>query len=208
MISKLSKFLCVCLVGMGLSDAFAQWEQQASGTSAPLRGISAVSAQVAWASGAQGTVLRTLDGGAHWARVGIAGAEQIDFRDIQAFDGQTAFVLGAGSGEQSRIYKTSDGGKHWTLQFTNHDPRAFYDCFAFWDARHGIALSDAVEGRFLLLTTSDGQTWKPFAPPSLPPALPQEGAFAASGTCIATAGKNRVWFVTGGPAARVFRSVD
>src|SRR5689334_1879192 len=183
-------------------------QTQNSGTDVQLRGISAVSDKIAWASGASGTVLRTVDGGATWQRVEVVGASALDFRDIQAFDQNTAFVLSIGPGEQSRIYKTSDGGKIWQLQFTNKDPKAFYDCFAFWDSTHGIALSDSVDGKFPLISTSDGATWNPVAVKKMPAALPSEGAFAASGTCIATFGKNDVWFGTGGPAARVFHSAD
>jgi photosystem II stability/assembly factor-like uncharacterized protein len=181
---------------------------QNSGVDVQLRGISAVSDKVAWASGAKGTVLRTIDGGATWERLEIVGAEALDFRDIQAFDQNTAFVLSIGPGEQSRIYKTADGGKIWQRQFTNSDPKAFYDCFAFWDSTHGIAVSDSVNGKFPLIATSDGMNWNPLKVKKMPAALPSEGAFAASGTCIATFGKNDVWFGTGGPAARVFHSAD
>ena len=195
---------------MSLSPVAAQWQvhPQVSGTTAQLRGISAVSGRVAWASGTQGTVLRTVDGGSHWEKRSVPGAEALDFRDIQAFDAKKAFVLSIGPGEQSRIYRTTDGGKSWKLQFTNPEPKAFYDCFAFWDSKHGIAMSDSVDGRFPLLITSDGETWMPLAPRTLPAALPNEGGFAASGTCVAVAGKNDAWFVTGGPDARVFHSAD
>src|SRR5438445_1785337 len=170
--------------------------------------MSEVSSKVAWARGAKCTVLRTIDGGENWETLVIAGAHTLDFRDIQAFDQNTAFVLSIGPGDQSRIYKTSDGGRIWQRQFTNSDPKAFYDCFAFWDSKHGIALSDSVDGKFPLIATSDGATWSPVAVKSMPAALPNEGAFAASGTCIATYGKKDVWFGTGGPAARVFHSSD
>ena len=145
--------------------SFFAWAQtpQNSRTDVPLRGISAVSSKVAWASGARGTVLRTIDGGTTWETLVIAGADSLDFRDIQAFDQNTAFVLSIGSGDQSRIYKTSDGGKIWQRQFTNSDPKAFYDCFAFWDSTHGIAVSDSVDGKFPLIATSDGMSWDPVA---------------------------------------------
>jgi len=185
-----------------------QLKPEAGVTDANLRGISAVSDQVAWASGTKGTILRTTDSGKHWDKVSVPGAEALDFRDVQGFDEKTAFVLAAGPGEQSRIYKTEDGGQHWQLQFTNQEPKAFYDCMAFWDRNHGIALSDAVDGKFLLLSTSDGKTWSPLNPRTLPAALPNEGAFAASGTCLFTFGKRDAWFVTGGPAARVFHTSD
>lgn len=190
-----------------LSPAWAQWEPQKSGVDVQLRGISVVSQKVAWASGAKGAVLRTLDAGTHWEKFTVAGAEGLDFRDIQAFDEKTALVLSIGPGEQSRIYKTSDGGRRWEVQFANHAPKAFYDCFAFWDRNHGMAFSDSVDGRFPLLILN-GRDWVPLAPRALPPALPNEGGFAASGTCIAAYGKSDAWFVTGGPAARAFHSAD
>lgn len=189
------------------SLAWAQ-QPQNSRTDVQLRGISAVSSKVAWASGAKGTVLRTVDGGETWQTLVIVGADSLDFRDIQAFDQNTALVLSIGPGDQSRIYKTADGGRIWQRQFTNSDPRAFYDCFAFWDKTHGIAVSDSVDGKFPLISTSDGMTWNQVVVKNMPAALPNEGAFAASGTCIATYGKNDVWFGTGGPAARVFHSSD
>ena len=202
------RFVLCALMFLVLSPISIQLQPQNSGTDANLRGISTVSASIAWASGTKGTVLRTVDSGAHWNNVSVAGAEALDFRDIQAFDDKRAFVLAAGQGEQSRIYKTDDGGRHWQLQFTNQEPKAFYDCFAFWDREHGIALSDSVDGKFLLLTTANGKTWATLHPRTLPAALPNEGAFAASGTCLITSGKRHVWFVTGGPAARVFHSTD
>lgn len=188
--------------------ALAQWQAQETGTDASLRGICAVSETVAWASGTKGTVLLTEDSGKHWEKVSVPDAEALDFRDVQAFDARTAFVLSSGPGDKSRIYKTTNGGKTWRLQFTNSEAKAFYDGFAFWDSKHGIAMSDSVDGKFLLLTTEDGETWKPLNPALLPSALPNEGGFAASGTNIAVAGKKDVWFVTGGPAARIFYSSD
>ena len=167
-----------------------------------------MSGRIAWASGTKGTVLRTTDGGVHWQDVRVPGAEKLDFRDIAAFDADTAFVLSSGPGDASRIYKTNDGGKHWRLLFTNAEATAFYDGFAFWDRNHGIAISDPVDGKFRLLLTEDGENWKTLTPDVLPPALPKEGGFAASGTLIAVGGKNDVWFVTGGSAARVFYSAD
>src|SRR5258708_6918482 len=187
-----------------IAPAIAQWQTQNSGTDVSLRGISAVSSKVAWASGAKGTVLRTIDGGETWETMVIVGAEALDFRDVQAFDQNTAFVLSIGPGDQSRIYKTADGGRIWQRQFTNNDPKAFYDCFAFWDRTHGIAVSDSVDGKFPLIATSDGMNWSLVVVKKMPAALPSEGAFAASGTCIATFGRSDVWFGTGGPAAPRF----
>ena len=88
------------------------WTPLSTGVAARLRGVSAVSDRVAWASGTNGTVLKTTDGGTTWARLIVPGAEKLDFRDIDAVDDKTAYVLSIGSGELSRIYKTSDARPH------------------------------------------------------------------------------------------------
>ena len=199
------------LVALGATPEGADpaWEAQPSGVTVRLRGVSAVSEQVAWASGDKGTFLRTMDGGKTWQPGVVPGAEALDFRDVDAFSASTAYLLSIGPGAASRIFKTTDGGAHWTLQFTNPLPSGFFDAMAFWDERHGAAFSDPVDGRFRVAVTEDGgTTWRLLPPEALPPALPGEGGFAASGTSLAVSGKTHVWFGTGGPQARVFHSAD
>lgn len=186
------------------------WTMQRSGVTARLRGVSAVSERVAWASGSGNTILRTEDAGVNWHRVPSPSADRLDFRDIDAVGERTAYVMSIGSGELSRIFKTTNGGAAWTLQFTNTDPEAFFDAMAFWDAESGVAVSDSVKGAFVIITTSDGgATWKRVPANKLPPALPGEGAFAASGTNVTVWGTSHVWFATGAAErARVLRSTD
>jgi photosystem II stability/assembly factor-like uncharacterized protein len=186
-----------------------KWIPQESHTKESLRGLSVVLPQIVWASGTHGTYLRTTDGGTNWTPAQVPGAESLDFRDVEAFDSNIAYLLAAGPGEQSRIYKTQDAGKHWDLQFTNHEPKGFFDCMSFWSEQRGIALGDPVNGKFQIITTQDGgKHWNYVDSMRMPAALTGEGAFAASGACIATEGKNNAWFATGGSGARVFRSAD
>lgn len=187
--------------------AQVEWEPQTSAVTARLRGMSAVSRKVAWASGAGGTILRTTDGGATWQSRSIPATATLDFRDIDGFSERVAYVLSIGPGESSRIYKTTDGGEHWDLQFANLDPKVFLDSMAFWDAERGVAFSDSVNGAFVVLTTTDGgRTWNRVPADRLPAALDGEGAFAASGTNVAVSGRDRVWIGT--TAGRVLRSTD
>lgn len=199
-----------------LPVAAQSWQSQNSNTTASLRGVSAVSKKVAWASGTAGTVLRTTDGGGTWEVSTVPGAEQLDFRDIEAFDDHNAIVLAIGPGTKSRIYRTEDGGAHWSQVMQNSNPKGFWDCMAWWDTKHGMVIGDPVNDNFeLLITTDGGTTWIN----GEAPAKPNEGAFAASGTCIAVEGtyreartrsgselQARVWFATGGAVAHVFRS--
>src|SRR5262245_10983267 len=198
-LTKRGLFLSLCFLScIGAAQTIApKWLTQSSGTTARLRGVSAVSSTVEWASGSDGVYLKTIDGVATWKAATVPGAETFDFRDVEAFDAETAYLLSIGEGERSRIYKTTDGGEHWRLQFTNRNPKAFFDALAFWDADRGVAVSDSVDGRFVIIKTTDGGTnWKEIPPEKLPPALAGEGAFAASGTCVITQGRNNVWIVT------------
>jgi photosystem II stability/assembly factor-like uncharacterized protein len=185
------------------------WQLTPTGSTARLRGLSAVSAEVAWASGSAGTVLRTVNRGATWQNVSPPGTTALDFRDIEAFDADRAVILAIGPGAASQIYVTADAGRTWQRTFLNDDPNAFYDCMTFFDQKRGLALSDPVDGRFRILATSDGgRSWR-VVDADMPPALPNEFAFAASGQCLVSDHGHRAWFGTGGAdVARVFRSDD
>jgi photosystem II stability/assembly factor-like uncharacterized protein len=185
------------------------WTPQTSGVTARLRGVSVVSDRVAWASGSGSTVLRTLDGGQTWQKLTVT-SDQVDFRDIDAIDSSTAYVLSIGNGPASRIYKTTDAGATWSLQFKSDDPKAFFDAMSFWDADHGIVFGDSIDGQFCIMTTENGgRDWRRVPASALPPALENEGAFAASGTNIAVFGKSYAWIGTGAAAkARVLRTND
>ena len=189
--------------------AAPHWTMQTSGVTARLRGVNAVSERVAWASGSGSTVLRTLDGGVNWQKLTVT-SETLDFRDINAIDTQTAYVLSAGNGPASRIYKTTDAGKTWTMQFKGEDTKVFLDAMSFWDANHGIVYGDSIGGQLYVMTTTDGgRVWSRIPAAKLPPALESEGAFAASGTNIALFGNSHAWIGTGGAAkSRVLRTAD
>jgi photosystem II stability/assembly factor-like uncharacterized protein len=214
------KRLCVLAIVLGgvVANAAAAgpaayaWHNTPTGTTAHLRGVSAVSATTAWASGYVGTVIRTVNHGATWEQVGPPGTQTLQFRDVEAFDADHAAILSVGDNPTDfRVYVTADGGQHWTLSFVNTEPAAFYDCMTFFDRKRGLALSDPPDGKkFRIIATDDGgYTWHVVSPAGMPDALPGEAAFAASGECITTDHGHTAWFGTGGSAqARVFRSAD
>ena len=183
------------------------WTVVATDTTANFRAISAGGGKACWASGSKGTFARTLDGKT-WTTGQVAGAKEAEFRSIVAFGANRAVMLAIGDGEASRVFRTEDGGKSWKLTFRNPDPAAFYDALAFWDRDRGLAFGDPVGGRFPILATDDGgRSWSRLAA-DMPPALPGEAAFAASGRCLAVRGTSEAWIATGGGAARVFHTTD
>jgi len=206
--NMLRLFLGLCILALAMT-AEAQWIKQSVNTTASFRGLSVVNEKIVWASGTGGTVIKTIDGGKTWTVMTVPGAEKLDFRDIEAFDANTAYILSIGNGDASRIYKTTDGGKTWELQFTNKDEKAFYDAIACWDRNNCIAMSDPVNEFYQLIVTKDGgKNWTFTGPDKMPRAKAGEAAFAASGTCLIVNGKTDVFLATGGSDARVFRSND
>ena len=210
-------FAAIAISSLGLAvPADAQqtgsalsWTMQESGTTAGLRGIYSVDGQVAWASGTEGTVLRTTDGGWHWSRCTTPDAAtdgaMLDFRGIQAWDEKTAIVMASGPGEKSRLYKTVDGCRTWTVSSKPDGKESFWDVvqfqhddfgYAIGDAHTGIMLGDPVNGRFEALAMVLGNGW--FRDEAACKALPGDAAFAASNSSAFVFGSRRYVLGIGG----------
>jgi photosystem II stability/assembly factor-like uncharacterized protein len=177
------------------------WVMQSSGTKASLRGIHAVGGGVAWASGTNGTVLRTEDSGYMWQSCALPpNADKLDFRGIWAWDANMAIVMSSGPGDQSRLYKTTDGCSSWKLLYTNPDKDGFWDAITITDKNNGFILGDPVNGRFVLLYTLDqGKTWGTVETGDLNQGKTRIGAFAASNSALVDGGSRVPWFGTSGP---------
>jgi photosystem II stability/assembly factor-like uncharacterized protein len=189
---------------------------EASGWNSNLRAVSATHARnperhpapVIWAAGSNSRVLRSTDGGNHYSRLLVNGDRVLDLHGIQAFNEKVAYVMSTGPGKLSRIYKTHYGGEAWKLEFFGSRPQFSLDALVCISENECFALSDPVDGKFVLISTTDGEHWKELPGDTMPPALPDESAFAASGSCLAIYDNREIYFVTGHGAARVFHSPD
>ena len=135
-----------------------QWIKQASNTEASFRSVCAVTHRITWIGGSKGTFLRTTDGGNTWETKQVEGAETLDFRDVHAFDSQTAILMSAGEAEKgnAKFYRTTDGGKSWKIVYQTTQKGVFFDGIDFWDKQNGIAFSDPINGKFFIIKTKDG----------------------------------------------------
>jgi photosystem II stability/assembly factor-like uncharacterized protein len=174
---------------------------QKPGTS--LRGLSVVNDDIIWVSGSAGTVGRSMDGGNTWQWMQVKGYEKTDFRDIEAFDGKQAIIMGIG--EPAYILKTTDSGQHWRLVFKDETKGMFLDAMEFWNEQSGIVVGDPIQGHFFIARTFDGgYSWRGLPGTNYPLADSAEAFFAASGTNVRRLNKKEAVFVSGGHISRLF----
>lgn len=200
----------------GTADETKLWPVLARGIDSNLRAVSADYPSgpspnhdlVIWAAGSNGVVLRSADGGKTWKRLRVETGEKLDFRGVQSFGDRIAYLMSVGENGNSRIYKTTDGGVSWRLQYSDKRPEFFLDGLVCGEEKDCFVISDPIGGKFLLLHTEDGEHWKELPRESMPAALPKEGVFAASNSSLAICGDEELVFGTGGPAARMFHSLD
>lgn len=182
-------------------------KQLATGTNTSMRGLSVLSDSVAWVSGSNGFVGKTINGGKTWEWMQPKGYEKLDFRDIEAFDHLKAIVVNAGS--PAFILSTIDGGKSWREVYKNTDSAIFLDGMAFWDDQQGIIFGDPIQNKMQLLKTTDGGlTWQNISGNLKKSLAVGEAGFAASGTTIRTMPDGKVWIATGGAKANIYYSAN
>jgi len=179
--------------------------KQQINTEAGLRALSIVNKKVAWASGSNGTILKTIDSGNTWNRCTAPNDMALDFRGIFAFNSDTCVVINAGS--PAYIFKTCDGGLTWKTTFKDTTPDIFLNSLTFWNHKKGIIVGDPIDESFIvLITKNSGNSWEKIPAENIPAALKGEIQFAASNTCVSAPVNGYAWFCTGGPAARTFKT--
>lgn len=174
-----------------------------SGVNTSLRGLSAVNNNVIWVSGSNGMVGKSTNAGKNWKWMTVRGFEKTDFRDIEAFDANTAIIMGIA--EPAYILKTTDGGDTWKVVFENKTKGMFLDAMDFRDVRNGVVVGDPIDGKFFMAKTTDGgNSWAQISEEKRPKADEGEAFFASSGTNIRYLSNGSLVFVSGGKNSRVF----
>jgi len=176
-------------------------------TSTSIRGLSVVTDKIAWVSGSNGSVGKTIDGGLTWQWIKPMGYEKLDFRDIEAFNEKEAIIVNAGS--PAYILKTVDGGKSWSETYKNLDTAIFLDGLGFWDKSKAITFGDPINNKMKLLKTVDaGEKWIDISSYLTVPLTKGEAGFAASGTTIKTLPGGKTWVASGGTVSNIYFSAD
>jgi len=128
-----------------------------SGTKTSIRGLSVVNNSVLWASGSNGSIARSTDGGKTFNWITVKGYEQRDFRDVEAFDSNIAIIIAVA--EPAIILKTKDGGNTWKKVFEDSTKGMFLDAMDF-AGKYGVVVGDPIGGKgFMALTNDSGSHW-------------------------------------------------
>lgn len=185
----------------------AGWVNDTSGITTTLYSVKAIDANIGWAGGAGGRVLRTINGGSTaWTSVGGGAIGTSAIYAVEALNANTAFATTSPGG--TFLYRTINGGGTWTQVYSNANAAAFINDIKMFDANNGIAQGDPVNGKWMILKTSNGgATWDTTA--SQPP---QQGIEAGGNNGMAIVGTTHVWFTSNWNAAtdsaRVYRSTN
>ncbi len=169
--------------------------------------ISLLDDEALWISGTQSTFIQTTDGGDNWSTFHHPQVDTFQFRDIHAFDRNRVVLLASGEGANSQIHLFSkDDG--WQTSFVMDHDEGFLNSISFWNDEEGLAYGDAFDGKpYVLRTLDGGRSWTRVEGAALPDALPGEGGFASSGSCIEVAKGGRAWIGTGaGSSSRVLKT--
>lgn len=137
----------------------------------------------------------------------ISKTDSLQFRDIAILDEQTILLMSAGEGYKSQIWKSNNRGSSFNKVYQNKFDKAFFNGIDFWNAKHGLLISDAIDEHVYLLETNDGgDNWTRLQSKELPMLNQKEYGFAASGTGLHCVNDSAVFVATGGSSARVFQS--
>jgi hypothetical protein len=177
-----------------------------TGTKTSIRGLCVVDDKIIWASGSNGMVAKSTNGGNSFSWMQVPGFEKRDFRDIEAFDSNTAIIIAIA--EPAQILKTMDGGKHWKIVLTDSTKGMFLDAMSFYDNKNGIVIGDPINNRvFVGITKNGGNSWT--VKDSTPILDSGEAFFASSGSNIKMQWNNLkktydVYVVSGGKKSNLY----
>jgi photosystem II stability/assembly factor-like uncharacterized protein len=193
------------IFGYAGAAARAQVDVQDAHITVSLRGVDAAAPGVAWASGSDGTILRTEDGGYVWQLCAVPpGGAKLDFRGVQAFDAKTAVIMSSGPGDQSKIFKTTDGCQTWKMVFDDPDENGFFDALRHVTSHQMYLMGDPINGKFAMFFSPDaGSSWFIADDPGLE-AEKGAGAFAASNSSLTSVGNVLIAGTGGSAGAAVY----
>ncbi|MRR13486.1 hypothetical protein EG835_13775, partial [bacterium] len=137
------------------------WYRQFSVREA-LSAVDFVSSNRGWAVGSSGSVLRTIDGGAHWAVRGTG--HSFDLRDVDFVDESYGWAVG----DDDVVLRTTDGGLTWasaSIPLNSWGWPQTLNAVSFVSRTHGWVCGpsgtagDGFNDLYIAKTTNGGVSW-------------------------------------------------
>lgn len=167
-----SLFYLIIFVALPINYIFSQifWEERPQIVSVSLNCISNYNAINAFICGDSGTVLKTVNSGYNWTKVGLNGIpSNVMLGTIYAYDASRVITAGT-SGTNAVAYLSTNSGSNWSLVFTQ--PNTIINEAFLSSVTTGIIIANPVGGRWSLWKTTDsGLNWD-----SIGMYLPQAGS--------------------------------
>lgn len=148
-------FLCFCFAG--LNWVSAQWNRlNQLSTTKTLFSVCFPDENTGYASGADGTLLKTIDAGASWTP--LVSNTTMYLESMSFMNADTGIITGA-SQDGGIILKTTDGGQTWTTR--NFSTGSWYLGVHFVNERYGFVAGSWSNGNngLLMKTTDGGNSW-------------------------------------------------
>lgn len=176
------------------------WKEIEVSTKSNLHGLHVTGKNVIWACGDDGAILQSNNGGVSWKSCKVEDPDYPDgplLVDIHGFDDATAIAISAEV--PAKIYRTTSGGLRWKTMLEYPGDNVFFRSLSFWDDHRGVVMGNAIDGRMLLLRTSDGGVvWKRLKADHRPPMNPGETAMVGNGSNMESKGNQMLVVGLGG----------
>ena len=176
------------------------WKDIETSCKSNLYGLHVTNKDIIWASGDDGTVLQSSNGGTSWRTSKVEDPDYPDgplLCDIHGFDEATAIAISAEN--PAKIYRTTNGGLRWKAMLEYPGDKVFFRSLSFWDDRRGIVMGKPIDGRMLMLRTSDGGVvWKRLKTEHRPLMNSGEAAMVSNGSNMESKGEQTLVVGLGG----------
>ncbi|RPH35687.1 hypothetical protein EHM92_05775, partial [bacterium] len=136
-------------------DQGASWDTLWQGLQTIMSAVAFVSDSIGWMGGANGTILKTTNGGRSWAAQLSDSLSESVIQQIVALDTLRIFAVS----QDGRVFRSTNGGSTWLSLLVDE-----YGAWGF-ETKRRIAFANPMRGFYagseLYVTTDGGSSWRP-----------------------------------------------
>ena len=181
-------------------STFGQWSQQTTPAGGWYEGIHFVNANIGWAVGWDGLIIKTTDGGQTWNTQTSGTPENL--QEVYFIDQNNGWVIGDWNNLGNTLLKTTNGGSTWQLTDPDLTTKRYYEDIQFVGSSNGWIVGASCK---ILHTTDGGLNWTNQSVGTTTPTL-QAVFFINTTTGWVASDDGRIWKTTDSGANWVLQS--